>query len=86
MPSTNKRINLTVPDELYQRLKDYMSKNGFTSDATACLQLITRQLSSQKHVEAMIDMFRNLDEDAARRIFNEGFTLAKQLPTKDEKR
>ena len=84
MPSTNKRINLTVPDELYQRLKVYMAKNGFTSDATACLQLITRQLNGQEHMEAMLDMFRRLNEETARKIFDEGFTLVKQLPTKDE--
>lgn len=46
MPTTNKRINLTVPDELYQRLKAYMVENGFISDATACRQLITKQLNS----------------------------------------
>ena len=84
MPSTNKRINLTVPDELYQRLKAYMAKNGFTSDATACLQLITKQLNGQEHAEAMFDLVRRMNEDTLRQLTDEGFALIKQLPTKDE--
>lgn len=84
MPSTNKRINLTVPDELYQRLKAYMAINGFTSDATACLQLITRQLASQEQAELMFNLIRRMDEATLRKITDEGFTLVKQMPAKDE--
>lgn len=84
MPSTNKRINLTVPDELYQRLKAYMAKNGFTSDATACLQLITRQLNGQERADAMFDLIGRMNEDTLRQIADEGISFVKQLPTKDE--
>lgn len=45
MPSENKRINLTVPDEIYEQLQQYKAENGFISDATACLHLIIKRLS-----------------------------------------
>lgn len=46
MPSTNKRINLTVPPEIYERIKKYMVENGELSDAGACLHLIVKQLNA----------------------------------------
>lgn len=44
MPSDKKRINLTVPDAVYQQLQVYKESNGLTNDATACLQLIVQRL------------------------------------------
>lgn len=46
MPSRNKRINLTVPAELYAKIQAYRLENGITSDAAACMQLITVRLLS----------------------------------------
>ena len=40
MPTDKKRINLSIPEEVYERLAKYKKKNGITSDAGACLQLI----------------------------------------------
>ena len=48
MPSDKKRINLTVPDEVYQRLQVYMARNGIYRDATACIQLIILQLNVEE--------------------------------------
>ena len=45
MPSDKKRINLTIPDELYVRLQAYKNEQGISSDARACLQLIVQQLT-----------------------------------------
>lgn len=58
MPSDKKRINLTIPDPIYQELLTYKERNGIISDATACLQLITQQLKEQEKSEAMIDLLR----------------------------
>jgi len=44
MPSDKKKINLTVPDEVYDRLQVYKEKNGITNNASACLQLIMQQM------------------------------------------
>ena len=35
MPSDKKRINLTIPDELYVRLQAYKNEQGISSDASA---------------------------------------------------
>lgn len=48
MPSTKKRINLTVPDAIYLRLQSFKSDYGVINDATACLQLITQQLNAYR--------------------------------------
>ena len=36
MPTDKKRINLSIPEEVYERLAKYKKKNGITSDAGAC--------------------------------------------------
>ena len=56
MPTTNKRINLTVSDPVYARIEAYKIKNGISSDAAACLQLIVRQLDSIDNAERMMQM------------------------------
>lgn len=48
MPSEKKRINLTVPDDVYERIQAYMKANGLYSDATACLQLICLRLNTEE--------------------------------------
>lgn len=47
MPSTKKQINLTIPEDVYQRLQDYKKDYGLYHDASACLQLIIQQLKSK---------------------------------------
>ena len=46
MPSTNKRVNLTIPPDVYERLKQYMQETGELSDAGACLHLVVQQLNA----------------------------------------
>ncbi|MCX4372909.1 MAG: hypothetical protein OSJ58_14010 [Dysosmobacter sp.] len=48
MPSDKKRINLTIPDDVYERLRAYMEANGLYRDATACLQLICLRLDTEE--------------------------------------
>ena len=63
MPTEKKRINLTLPDEIYSRLQVYRSKYGIASDAGACLQLIVRQLDSIETGERMMQMVSRFTEE-----------------------
>lgn len=53
MPTIKKRINLTVPEDIYQRLQEYKRRNGITRDAAACLQLVVQQMNAQESGEAL---------------------------------
>lgn len=46
MPSKLRRINLTVPDDLYEAIKRYATANGMQANSVACLSLIQRALAS----------------------------------------
>ena len=60
MPSNKKRINLTVPDNIYEALQQYKDENGLSSDATACLQLIVQQLKSRENSKVLFKFMREL--------------------------
>ena len=77
MPTTNKRINLTIPDNIYERLLAYKQKNGITSDASACLQLIIRQLDSIAEGERMMQMMSKFTLDELKQISNFGLAELK---------
>lgn len=77
MPTTNKRINLTIPDNIYERLTQYKEKNGITSDASACLQLIVRQLDSIASAEQMMQMMSQFSVNDLKEISNLGITTIK---------
>lgn len=47
MPSEKRRINLTIPEDIYQQLQEYKEYNGLYRDASACLQLIVQQLTAK---------------------------------------
>lgn len=63
MPTTNKRINLTVPAHIYERIDSYKATNGIASDAAACLQLIVRQLDGMDNAAKMMDMVSRFKPD-----------------------
>ncbi len=79
MPTDKKRILLSVPENTYARLQAYKMKNGITSDAGACLQLITKQLDSLDGVEQMLDMVRRFTPDELLQISNLGLQEVKAL-------
>ena len=58
--------------------------DGFTSDATACLQLITKQLKGEERTQAMFNLIQNMNMEQLQQISAEGFALIKQLPTNKE--
>lgn len=84
MPTTNKRINLTMPDNIYERLLTYKQKNGITSDAGACLQLIVRQLDSIATGEQMMQMMSKFSLDEIKQLSDIGLTELKTIIDKKE--
>lgn len=83
MPSTKKRINLTVPDTLYEQLQKYKAEMGISSDATACLQLVTQQLNGHKYNQLLIRFLQEVPLEQIQAIASEGIgTLKKSLPYK----
>ena len=87
MPSTKKRINLTVPDGVYQQLKAYMDTQGIDSDATACLMLVRQQLQAQENGKMMINFFRQTSVEQFAQMSAEGFQFVKdKLPEMEKKK
>lgn len=77
MPTDKKRINLSIPEEVYERLSKYKKKNGITSDAGACLQLIVRQLDAIDNTEVMLDIVRKFSVEELNQISEQGMTQLK---------
>lgn len=84
MPTTNKRINLTIPDNIYERLLAYKQKNGVTSDASACLQLIIRQLDSIAEGEKMMQLMSKFSLDELKQLSDFGLAEIKTALDKKE--
>lgn len=75
MPTTKKRVNLTLPDEIYTQLQDYKKDNALENDATACLQLIVLQLRAQKNTKIMMEALQNMPRDLVMQNSIEGMNL-----------
>lgn len=86
MPSDKKRINLTIPDELYVRLQAYKNEQGISSDASACLQLIVQQLNGLEQSKAMLRLINNCSVEQLNKLSMEGLTLTKSVLEKEQKR
>lgn len=84
MPSTKKRVNLTIPDELYERIQTYKQYQGIASDASACLQLIVQQLNGLEQSQTLLRLVNQYSVEQLMEVSKEGFTeiksLAKKLP------
>lgn len=78
MPSIKKRINLTVPDQVYEKLQVYKDQQGITNDASACLQLIIQQLRSQETSQAFIKLIRESSVESLMQMSQEGLAVAKE--------
>jgi len=85
MPSTKKRINLTVPDNIYEQLQKYKFENGLESDATACLHLVVKALQSNENSKALFDMFRTTSLEQLKEYSNEGLSFLKEEFEKNPK-
>ena len=79
MPSTKKRINLTVPDSVYEQLQVYKEQNGLSNDASACLQLIVQQLRAQEENKLMKQIMQRFSADQLLRLSKEGYDYYKEV-------
>lgn len=79
MPSTKKRVNLTIPDAIYEKLQQYKEVNGISGDASACLQLITMQLKAQEDNAKIWELLRRTPEEVAKQIAAEGISALKTV-------
>ena len=77
MPSTKHRINLTVSDEVYARIKAFMVENGIQNDATACLQMVVQRLNAYEGSKVFLDTMRNLSSEQLQALASKGVTLVK---------
>lgn len=77
MPSTKHRINLTVSDDIYQRIVDYKSEVGLVNDATAALQLVVLQLNAHDTSKQMSALMNNLSLSQLQQMSNEGLSFIK---------
>lgn len=84
MPTKNKRVNLAIPDAVYERLLKYKEKNGITSDAGACLMLIVRQLDAIEESEKMMDMMSRFSMDELQKLSTLGLAMIQQETQKNE--
>ena len=85
MPTDKKRVNLTLPDAVYERILVYKTRNGITSDASACLQLITRQLDAMDQGELMLQAASKFSLDELRQLSDIGFSYIKEATEKNQK-
>lgn len=72
MPSDKKRINLTVPDVIYDKLQEYKEENGILNDASACLQLISKQLKAIEEGKIMLEVMRKLSPEQIEQLSKTG--------------
>lgn len=79
MPTTNKRINITVPEPLYNRIQAYKEKNGIGSDAAACIQLIKRQLDGLEEAEMMMQLVSKYSLDELKQLSDFGLGAIKEM-------
>lgn len=86
MPSTKKRINLTVPDAIYEQLQEYKEVNGIANDAGACLQLIVQQLKSQEQSRMMIKAFMAMSADEIADISADGAKAIREMLAQNHKK
>jgi len=84
MPTKNKRVNLAIPDAVYERLLKYKEKNGVTSDAGACLMLIVRQLDAIEESEKMMDMMSRFSMDELQKLSTLGLAMIQQETQKND--
>lgn len=90
MPTDKKRINLTISDQLYERILAYKERHGIINDATACLQLITQQLNSFEQSEKFMQLVNSLSREKVLEMGQEGLSalkdeIAPQFPGGDKK-
>lgn len=84
MPTTNKRINLTIPDILYEKIQAYKEENGIQSDAAACTQLISAQLRALQNSKQMLEAMKKFSADDLKALSDIGLDQLISLRNQSE--
>lgn len=84
MPSIHKRINLTVPDDIYQRIQQYKQKNGCSNDAGACLQIIVQHLNNLEEGQKMFQIVQSSSMEQLQTLMQLGAAELKQMAAQPE--
>ena len=79
MPSIHKRINLTVPDNIYQRIQTYKQQQGCSNDAGACLQMIVQYLNSLDEGEKMFHLIQGSSIETLQAFLQTGAAEIKRV-------
>lgn len=79
MPSKNKRINLTVAPDLYERIVKYKNENGLLNDTSACLSLIIKQLDGMDKAKVYFDALSKMSDDELHQIATNGVDVLKEI-------
>ena len=85
MPSTNKRVNLTIPPDVYERLKQYMQETGELSDAGACLHVVVQQLNAYENNKMFTTFISKMSNDALKKISDDGIDTIKSIVENQKK-
>ena len=83
MPSDKKRINLTVPDHIYEQIQVYKAENGISNDASACLQLIVQQLRSHENSKMILSLLKDCSLETILQLSQSGYTMLKESISDD---
>ena len=90
MPTTNKRINLTIPEELYEEIQAFKKANFITTDSAACIQLIKGRLKAFGETKIMLEALQKMSPEELDSVSREGLEfmrsvdLSKLPPTHSE--
>ncbi len=74
MPTQKKRVNLALSEQVDEKLQRYKSKNGISSDAGACVMLITRQLDAIEENERMLQMLSKFTPEELQQLSDIGMS------------
>lgn len=78
MPTTKKRVNLALSDDVYERITAFMKKNGITSVAGACVMLIVQQLDAIDDNTKMMDFISHFPLEELQKLSNLGLAMVQQ--------
>lgn len=84
MPTQKKRVNLALPEQVDEKLQRYKEKNGISSDAGACVMLITRQLDAIEENERMLQMLSKFTPEELQQLSNIGMSEITAALRKDK--
>ena len=77
MPTKKKRVNLSIPEDVYEKLQEYKAEFSLDNDATACLQLVRQQLKAHDEQKIYRQLFRTLTPEQLQQLSSLGVSQIK---------